>query len=226
MPIKRILVGVLAISWTLGLFASPIDELGSPVPEIRDAAAKKLRSASPSPAKTNWSSLVSKLKKGASATNVFALFPPNTQREAFVMGAGNSTASYRLDDHYILVCRWNDIRHTLLDFQLAEQLRHVWVQPPHEFTGVWTTYYVNGQVCSTINYQMGKYSGDFTSYRSDGTKAYVQHYGPRGCQGEEIGWYPSGKVFYKGSYTNGIQIGTWTWFNEDGTVQSVKEFTP
>lgn len=225
MFMKRSLALLLACSWTTGLFADPAADLGSPLQQFRDAAAKTLRETYVPPRRTNWNTFVSKIKRGDPQAKVLALFPPpGPQQEAFIVGPTNSTASYRLDDLWILVCQWDDFKHTLISFQTAEQMRHVWIAPSREYTGVWTTYYVNGQTCSVINFRSGKYFGEFTSYRPDGSKSCVQHYGPNGCEGDDTGYYPSGKVFYKGVQKNGIQTGIWTWYNEDGSIRAQKEF--
>lgn len=50
----------------------------------------------------------------------------------------------------------------------------MWVAPPADFTGVWTTYFANGQRSHEIHYSNGRYSGIFTAFHSNGSKAYVQ----------------------------------------------------
>lgn len=229
---KIALALLLALSWSSGLFAAPASDLSSPSQAIRDSAASVLRTNYTAAGRTNWDEVVSKIKKGDTKATVMALFSDfGPEQESFLEGSTTMTVSYRLDDRWILVCQWEKsadrsgvvaVNDKLVSFQAAEQLRGVWVSPPRYFTGVWTTYYVNGQPCLTIHYRSGNYMGEYTSYRPDGTRAYVQNYTARGCDGEETGYYPSGKVLYKGTWTKGFRVGSWVWFNEDGTVKSQK----
>jgi antitoxin component YwqK of YwqJK toxin-antitoxin module len=97
------------------------------------------------------------------------------------------------------------------------------VAPAASFSGVWTVYFVNGQRSHEIHYADGKYFGEFTAFRSDGSKLFVQHYGPSGIDGEDTGYFPSGRIMYRAYYKKGTAIGTWTHYNEDGSVRSTTE---
>ena len=99
-----------------------------------------------------------------------------------------------------------------------------WVAPSSGFTGVWITYFVNGRRSHQIHYKNGRYFGTFTTFRSDGSKAVVQHYGVEGVEGEDTGYFPSGALMYRGQYSKGAQSGTWVWYNEDGSVRSTQEY--
>lgn len=94
---------------------------------------------------------------------------------------------------------------------------------PADFTGVWTTYFVNGQRSHEIHCRNGKYFGTFTSFYPSGPKSVVQHSGADGAEGEEIGYFPSGAVMYRGQYSKGAQVGVWVWYDEDGSVRSTQE---
>jgi hypothetical protein len=67
-----------------------------------------------------------------------------------------------------------------------------------------------------------RYDATFTSFYDDGAICVVQHFGPTGANGEDVGYYRSGKVKYRGAYKDGAMDGTWTWFNEDGTVHNTQ----
>jgi antitoxin component YwqK of YwqJK toxin-antitoxin module len=69
----------------------------------------------------------------------------------------------------------------------------VWVEPPQHFTGVWTTYFPNGQKSHKIHYRDGRYFGEFTAYYPNGQRAYVQHYDEHGASVAYTGWYDDGK---------------------------------
>ena len=43
-------------------------------------------------------------------------------------------------------------------------------------------------------------------------------------EGASVVYFPNAKVHYKGQYKNDKKTGTWTFYNEDGTVQSVKKY--
>jgi antitoxin component YwqK of YwqJK toxin-antitoxin module len=104
--------------------------------------------------------------------------------------------------------------------KLTESLRQFWVTPPPRFAGVWTTYYINGERYKETHYVDGEEFGESTAFRADGTKVYVQHYGPTGIDGEDTGYFPSGRIMYRAFYRNGSPVGIWTHYNEDGSVQT------
>jgi antitoxin component YwqK of YwqJK toxin-antitoxin module len=43
--------------------------------------------------------------------------------------------------------------------------------------------------------------------------------------GKDTGYYASGRIKYRGQHKDGKQVGTWTWYNEDGSVQSKKDYS-
>jgi hypothetical protein len=141
---------------------------------------------------------------------------------------GAALESYRLDDAWLLRCSYQEFGSSdvLLSHELIESLRYVWIEPPAGFTGVWTTYFVNGQRSHEIQYRDGQHFGTFTSFYSNGSKAVVQHYGAEGADGEGTGYFPSGALNYKARYSKGTPTGTWVWYNEDGSVRSTRENPP
>lgn len=210
-----------------GLPVSPRSDLASSAQEMRDTAAKVLLTTYSPPARTNWEPLVAAIKIGSSKTNVLETirrFCPDAQAEGGDASGSWCSESYRLDDLWMLECGFLCTSNTLLRIQLSERLRYVWVDPPPGFTGTWTTYFANGSRSHEIQYKDGKYDGEFTAFRPDGSKCYVQHYAAHGAEGEDTGYFPSGRVMYKGVYKGGKQVGTWTWYSEDGTVTSTKDF--
>jgi len=206
-------------------FSSSVDDLASPSQETRDAAARVLRSSWVAPSRTNWNLLLDALKVGMPKTNVIELLRPLkvTTGSGGASGAVHWEGS-RLDDLWVLECSYHS-DDLLFGWRLYEQMRNVWVPPATNFSGIWTTYYVNGQRQSEIHYKNGRYFGEFTGFRSDGTKAYVQHYGDQGADGEDTGYFPSGRVAYRGRLQRDKQVGTWVWFNEDGTTNSVRDYS-
>jgi MORN repeat variant len=138
-------------------------------------------------------------------------------------GAGSGTfeaVRFRLDDLWILECYFD---HGFQGCKLFPQPCETWVEPPPGFTGIWATYRVNGQKSHEIHYKDGKRDGVMTSFYEAGSKAVVTHFVAGFQDGDEIGYFPSGKVSYQGVYKTNEMVGTWTWFNEDGTVQSTQK---
>jgi len=138
-------------------------------------------------------------------------------------GGGSYQQSYRLDDLWLVECCFTNSDNKLFLIRLYAFLRSVWVPPCPHFTGVWVTYFLNGQKSHEIHYKDGLNFWEFTSFRPDGSKCVVQHYNSSGCDGEDTGYYPSGKINYRGCYKSGKQVGTWTWYNEDGSVKSTQD---
>jgi hypothetical protein len=223
------LVGVFLFG-TLGhLLASPTSDLASTNQEVRDAAAKILRETYVPPARTKWDALVEKMKVGSLMTNFTELLAPYTNNAEGGGGSGIvGWVRYRLDDLWLLELSYTarSSSNQLIHCKLIEQIRDVWVEPPNNFTGVWRTYSANGQLRHEFQYKNGQLEGLLTTFYPDGSKCYTaqQHNGL--FDGEGIGFYPSGRIKYKGQSKVGVQVGTWTWYNEDGTVQSKKEFPP
>lgn len=213
-------VGCLLVGCAI---AVPTDDLGSPSQQVRDAAAKILRESFIPPPRSRWEPVVAAIKSGDSKKSILQLLRRFNVTTEFGISSGRSfTESYRLDDAWVLVCVYEraDPTDMVLQHELAERMRSVWVAPRSNFSGVWVTYFVNGQRSHEIHYASGRYSGVFTSFHSNGSRAVVQHYGPSGADGEDTGYFPSGHVMYRGKYKNGSQVGTWIHYNEDGSVSS------
>ncbi|HKS56057.1 MAG TPA: hypothetical protein VJS12_12250 [Steroidobacteraceae bacterium] len=150
------------------------------------------------------------------------LQPYAVTMEGSMGGGGSHTELYRLDDSWLLRCDYGR-SNELFRSELMRTVRQVWVAPAADFTGTWTTYFVNGQRSHEIHYRNGQYFGIYTMFHANGFKAVVQHHGTQGVEGEEFGYFPSGAVAYRGQYDKGAQVGTWVWYNEDGSVQSTQE---
>lgn len=212
-------------------FASPREDLASPSQQVRDEAAEQLRNAFVLPPRKAWDELVASIKVGETKASVLDRLRLLNAKPSAGAGSGqSSTESYRLDDAWIVwvvfvrdVTKRGAQATTVLKVNLQKDLQHVWVKPPDDFAGTWTTYFVNGERSSEIHYAGDRYSGELTAFRSDGSKAFVQHYGPDGAEGEDTGYFSSGQISYRGCYKGGKQVGTWTHYNEDGSVRSREE---
>lgn len=205
--------------------AAPLEDLRSPVQQVRDAAAALLRASFVPPPRSRWEPVVVELRAAYSKDLVLQMLQPyGVALEGGMSGGGSSSVLYRLDDVWLMQCSFGRFSESL-GCELTEQMRNVWVAPAADFTGVWTTYFVNGRRSHEIQYRNGQY-GTFTSFHSNGSKAVVQHYGAQGADGEDTGYFPSGALNYKARYSKGEPTGTWVWYNEDGSVRSTRENPP
>lgn len=226
--VKVIVLAFGMLSCIAGLSASPRDDLSSPSQEVRDAAAKILRETYKPPPATNWDALVRALELGTKRSVIEAQL--RSSNLVVGGGVGIGKIAYGLDDRWVLECSFTNFlsgvaNSALAHVALREQLHHVWVEPATNFTGVWRTYWVNGQPSDEFHYQDGRQEGVMTTFYPDGSKvgSVLLHNGV--SEGEETTYYPSGKIYYKGTYRAGKQVGTWVWYNEDGSVQSKKDYT-
>ena len=202
---------------------TPIDDLASPNPELRDKAAAELRLVFRSTPKSRWAPIVDKITKGQSKKDILKLLQPFNVTEEMGAGSGQShSESYRLDDEWILICYFFNEGDILIDRTLTQSIRQVGVKPPESFTGQWVLYFINGTKSHDISMKNGHYFGEFIAYHSNGAKAYVQHYTDHVADGTDTGYHRSGKIAYTGQYKQGKQVGTWTWFDESGMISSTR----
>ncbi len=213
-----------------------IEMLGSSKQSERDGGAIKMRGTFIPSNKGNWEKQLSWVRPGMVLTDVEKKLKRMTEQQ-FKVTAGNCSGgscpqSYRLDHCYVLRISYSvgsyDLRNDNKDNQVIsaeviEQMEYRWVEPPPKFTGIWITYFINGQKSREINYNDGKYNGQFISFHADGSKAVVQHYIDNIAEGEDTGYFPSGRIMYRGIYKTGVQVGVWTWYNEDGTIRSTQD---
>ena len=213
-------------------FATPREDLASPSQAVRDEAAGEIRKTFVLPDRKAWDELVASIKIGDTRASVMGhLKPLNAKPVGAAAGGGGTTESYRLDGAWVVwVASAHDSRKsgdeatTVIKIWLEERLEEVWIKPPEAFTGIWTTYYINGERSHEIHYVDGRNFGSFTAFRPDGSKAYVSDHGRDGQAMEYTGYFPSGKIECRGFLQDGKNVGTWTRYNEDGTVQSSQEY--
>ena len=68
--------------------------------------------------------------------------------------------------------------------------------------------------------------GVLTTFYTDGSKCVVSPQSNGVPNGEEAGFYQSGRIKYKGQYKAGSQVGKWIWYKEDGSIESEKDYGP
>ena len=220
---KYTLVMILILALAGYTHADSLAELASPSQAIRDNAAKEIRTTFIPTPESKWTPIIAKIEKGQSKTEILELLRPfNISKGLELGGGGSHSESYNLDNEWSLTCWYIDKTDTLIERRLSPYMKNVWIEPPEDYSGKWIVYFINGQISHIINYKNGKYFGEFRANRSDGSLSCIQHYSETGANGEDIGYHPSGKVAYKGTYKDGEMVGTWTWFDEDGNVTSTK----
>jgi hypothetical protein len=199
-----------------------IDDLGSPSAGIRAAAAKRLRDTYIPPAQSNWDYLVENIQVGDLKKDVLLHLKRCNARIESGMGSGPTTwEDYRLDDVWMLLCVFQGSggEDRLISVALRENYRSVHVKAPADFTGVWTTYFVNGQPSHEVRYKNGKKRGVFTAFHADGSKSYQMYYGEKGLEGESVGYYPTGEIAYREQFADGVLTGPAIHYNLDGSVR-------
>ena len=193
----------------------------------RDTAAKFLRKSFVFPTPSSWEALLKKITKGLPKEDLLKILAPyKTKAEMGACGGGSCSETYRLDKVFCLQVWYLTSDNTLMSgAKLIQQMQHVWVEPPPGFTGTWMTYFVNGQKSHEIQYKDGKYFGNFIAFSAQGNKLYVQKYTASGIEGEELGYFESGKVSYRAHHHKDKNVGLWIWYNEDGSVRSIKDYS-
>jgi hypothetical protein len=218
---KRFFATLLVLSLGSKLLASPTSDLSSPSQETRDSAAKILRSSYIPSSRTNWDSLVASIKVGDNKTNVIEMLHRLNIKSGGSAGTGTyESRLFQLDDFWQLELASEGNR--IVGCQLREQMLDAWILPPTNFSGVWTTYWVNGQKSIEVHVKDGKYSGEFTGFSTNGSKGYVQHYDQGKANGKSIGFFPSGHIEYREQFKADVQIGPTIWYNEDGTTNHIQ----
>jgi antitoxin component YwqK of YwqJK toxin-antitoxin module len=207
----------------------PIADLSSPSQEVRDAAAKVLREKAKPTQKIKWFLFTSRLKKDETGTKLFDLFKSyNVKPEPEVLLGGLGVyAEFRLDYYWLLGCSFDDRNQTnsiLVSWKLIPRWSAVEVKPSTNFSGVWTTYFANGQKFSERNYTNGLLSGEFKSYSSDGSKSSIFYYDRGRPNGLWTHYYPSGQIKFQQQFSNAVQVGDIVRYYENGSKRAIGHY--
>jgi len=198
--------------------ATPRDDLASPDQARRDAAAKILRATYQPTPRATWEPLVALLKPGL-PQSAFANLMAHQHHTCgpFLQSSDHGGIQLcRLDDAWELSAFFNNAQPpTLTIATLVTIIQGVQVDPPPTFTGLWTTYYANGQKCIEAQYRTGHLFGTLTGYRPDGVKDCLNRFDASGCT-DQTYFYPSGRIssrtLYFGGFAHSIS------YREDGSV--------
>ena len=205
------------------VLGQPQDGLSLPSQEVRDETAGVVRLTFVPTLRTKWEPTLEAIRQLVSRESVVILLQELGATPYIATASGQtSNESFRLDNEWVLTCHFHRTNTRAILFhaaELQESMQNVWVAPPLDFTGTWRTYFINGRVSHEIEYAAGAYSGLLTTFRSDGSRAVVQHYRHGVAHGDDTGYFPSGAVMYRGRYEHGVRVGTWVHYNDDGTVR-------
>jgi hypothetical protein len=204
----------------------PTADLASPSQETRDAAAEVLRATAKPPHKIKWFFFTCHIRKGENQTNILALlrsYHLNTQPEGGFGGLVNYYV-YRLDDYWLLDCAFDSNDNSLMRWKIIPGWRDYFTLPPTNFSGIWITYYANGQKSSQGNFKDGSRSGEVITFYPEGSKSSVWHYNRGLPQGLYTSYFPSGQMQYQVQYSNNVRVGTGVWYNQDGSTNHVTDY--
>jgi hypothetical protein len=178
--------------------ASPVDDLASPSQATRDAAAARLRATyRPLPGEV-WIRKFGAIRPGAPRKSVVdQLQGLQAVPTGVTVGADAKVENYRLDDGWILLCKYRSPADTVIKCELRNDPRQVSVNPPRGYTGSWTDYFVSGQPASVASFKSGVPVGTTTVFHDNGTKALVRTYGPNGHATSTVWYNPAGVVVHR-----------------------------
>ena len=206
--------------------ALPTSDLASQSQEVRDTAAKVLRAKAKPPWKIKWLVLTTPLKVCKTETNVLELLKAyNVKPEpGLIWGSLSEFAEYQLDDYWMLGCEYDSDTKALIRWKLLSSWRNFYLQPATNFSGIWVTYFANGQKSSEANYQDGKLAGELISFRPDGSRNSVWHYDHGKANGLWTQYYPSGQIQFECQYSNSVRVGDRVFYNESGSKRSIVHY--
>jgi len=205
-------------------------DLASPLQEKRDAAAKILRTTAKPTSKLKWILRTAFIRAGETQTNILDLiraYYVNTRREAEMGGLGEYD-EYRLDDYWLLGCEFNnmdDQRLILEKWKLVSRWRAYDVWPSTNFTGVWITYYANGQKFIKGNFANGKRSGEFAEFNPAGSTNLICYFDNDKQNGLWMQYFPSGQIQYQVQYSNNVKVGNGIWYNNAGSTNHISNYS-
>jgi len=215
--------------WTAQVGAAPMDELSSPDEATRDRAAKMVRASWQASPRVKWEPLLASLKPNMTRRAFDQMIAPLTRARVGIGGEGMISDSCQLDDTWLLCLTFrmqavknqdllgNGPDDTLVSWNLKKQVRAINVTAPEKYTGVWRTYFANGQMETETTYREGVRLGAYGCYDENGAKICVARFDARGIA-DATNYYPSGRTRSRTVLVNGFYH--ITNYREDGSVQS------
>lgn len=226
----QIVVSAALFAGVSGRGATTRELLSSTSQAARNLGARILLESFVPPPRTNWDTLMGRLKPGLKESAVAELLSSVGATNVPDQSSVNaSNKIYRLDDLWLLRCDFTNAvpeksEGGLSGTSLIEQMDSIVVEPPPGFTGEWITYWVNGGIHFHSYYVNGELDGTNTIYYPDGSLCDEAFCREGVLDGDATAYYPTGKIQSKGQYRAGAQVGRWIWYNENGKVEAEKNF--
>jgi len=222
MKLECTLFLLLTLFASSNAMATPVEDLASPDQAVRDRAATELRTTFKNTPESKWTPVLAKFQEGQSRDDVEKATLAIQAIFVSAIGMGEySEDAYRLDDEWILKCRFVDGK--LTRHGLERWPKGPFVMPPENFTGRWVLYYINGQKSGEWDYKNGRKDGECITYYCDGSKRCVEHYQDDLLQGDEMAFYPNGTIAHKGRWDRGKKVGTYTNYDKTGKITATKD---
>ena len=170
-----------------------------------------------------WMEKISQVKEGMTMSEVIKILQLSPESQPIAIEPSGD-ARYRVDNEWVVTIRFRNSDKVILGAKLSKEGLLVYVAPPENYTGIWTTWYVNGQKGHETEYENGLYNGLLTHYHNNGQKWYQQHYARHVCDGPDTGWYRDGRKMYSGQYRSGRLDGKWIHWFANGQRQAENNF--
>lgn len=94
-----------------------------------------------------------------------------------------------------------------------------------EFNGEWIEYFSDGSIKIKKQYNKGKLHGQNLAYHAPAQLSEKSYYINDILSGEFSDFYQSGAPKSKGRYSKGEKTGTWTYYNENGYYEQMRQQT-
>lgn len=229
------------------LWSQPVDEIGADEisiaqliallsdssASVRESAAAQLRRiVAKYPSGTvnlreedgggaRWREKVQQVKPGMTPADVEEIF--GKLPDGFADGSGRShVQSYHLDHHWRISISYRNSPKFVLSISMPErQGRPISAPIPADFTGLWITWYANGQKASETQMSDGRVAGMHISYHDNGRKWWEQaHTREHKADGPGAGWNRDGSIRYSIAYRDDQRVGKWIYWYANGQKQS------
>jgi hypothetical protein len=169
-----------------------------------------------------WEERIAQVKIGMKHEDVVNLLPSlNMQSTADLLHNGPGSgdwhySGWRLDHYWTFSILYTNPDRVRELPKLRGSAMEVWIDPPKDHSGRWTTWFVNGQKHRESFHSNGQLHGTLTVFHDNGKKLFEQHYENGECHGKDTGWNRDGSKSYEGHYVDGKQHGTWMHWHVNG----------
>ncbi|MEI8006730.1 MAG: toxin-antitoxin system YwqK family antitoxin [Bacteroidota bacterium] len=92
-------------------------------------------------------------------------------------------------------------------------------------SGVFKTFYPNGNVTEVIHFREGRKDGEWVQYFDDGKLKFKGTYVNDEKEGPFAGYFHNGKISFSGAYKTGHMDGPWTFYEENGEVMRTDKYS-